>query len=99
LIGEDTPFFYAKKTWIEVIKTNPSKGNAYYILAHQYIAARFNEAAGVIVPPKAAEALLKATALFDNSDHTPEFIGSHKGNDKLRKEFLKLAERLEKFND
>jgi hypothetical protein len=98
LIGEDTPFFYSGQSWYRVINTAPRRGNVYYILAHQYIAARLNEAAGVTVSPKAAEALLKATALFDNPNHTPEFVGSHRGNAELRKEFLKLSEQLGKFN-
>jgi hypothetical protein len=41
-IGEDTPFFMSGQSWYQVLNTPPMGGNAYYILAHQYIAARLN---------------------------------------------------------
>lgn len=37
--GDD--FFNSGKTWLQVLET-PTEGNAYYILAHQYIAAKLN---------------------------------------------------------
>lgn len=43
--GPDAPFFSSGKTYLQVLNT-PPKGNAYYILAHQYIAAELNLAAG-----------------------------------------------------
>ncbi len=98
LIGEDTPFFYSEQTWIEVIKINPRKSNTYYILAHQYIAARLNELSGSYVPTNIANAILKATELFENSTYTPTYIGNLRKNNPLRKEFTKLAELLEKYN-
>ena len=97
-IGEKE-FFYSGQTWFKVIKTEPRKGNAYYILAHQYIAARLNELAGSYVPTNIIDAMLKATKLFEYSRNTPIFIGNLKGNDQLRKEFLKLSELLNKYND
>ena len=42
LIGEDTAFFSSGKSWYQVLWTAPKKGDAYFILAHQYIAARLN---------------------------------------------------------
>jgi hypothetical protein len=42
----NTPFFSSGKTWYEVFWTNPKGGNAYYILAHQYMAAKLNILAG-----------------------------------------------------
>lgn len=41
-IGEDTPFYGSGKTFYQVLWTTPSGGNAYYILAHQFIAAKLN---------------------------------------------------------
>jgi hypothetical protein len=35
-------FFLSGQTWLAVLETEPRKGNAYYILAHQYIAAVMN---------------------------------------------------------
>jgi hypothetical protein len=40
--GSDAPFFDTGQSWILVFNTPPSGGNAYYILAHQYMAARLN---------------------------------------------------------
>jgi hypothetical protein len=99
IIGEDQSFFYSEQTWYEVIVTEPRKGNVYYILAHQYIAARLNELAGTTVPTEIAEAIAEATKLFDDPACTPESIGKLKDNKPLRKELLKLSEFLEKFNN
>jgi hypothetical protein len=40
--GHDATFFLSGKTWLEVLQTPPKGGNAYYILAHQWIAAYLN---------------------------------------------------------
>ncbi len=42
LIGEDTTFFGSGLSWYQVLWTPPAKGNVYFILAHQYIAAKLN---------------------------------------------------------
>jgi hypothetical protein len=39
--GEDTIFYLSGQSYIDVLHT-PPKGNAYYILAHQFIAAKLN---------------------------------------------------------
>ena len=69
LIGEDTPFFSSGKTWFEAISTSSAGGSAYYILAHQYIAARLNIAGGTSSTPAVNVALAGATAFF--STYTP----------------------------
>lgn len=40
-LQEDTPFFISGQTWFVVFWTPPA-GNAYYVLAHQYMAAKLN---------------------------------------------------------
>lgn len=40
-LQEDTPFFISGQTWFVVFWTAPA-GNAYYNLAHQYMAAKLN---------------------------------------------------------
>ena len=40
-LAENTVFFLSGTTWINVFHT-PPKGNAYYNLAHQYMAAKLN---------------------------------------------------------
>ena len=39
--GAEAKFFYTGDTWLDILKT-PPRGNAYLILAHQYIAAQLN---------------------------------------------------------
>ena len=49
--------------------TSPKKGNAYYILAHQYMAARLNLLAGAASTAQVDAALAWATTFF--STYTP----------------------------
>jgi hypothetical protein len=43
--GPDASFFGTSASWLQVFNTAP-KGNAYYVLAHQYMAAVLNKNAG-----------------------------------------------------
>ena len=65
-IGEDTPFFQSGQSYYQVLWTNPSGGNAYYILAHAYIAAVLNESAEADAP----DAQMAFTLVFFQL-HTP----------------------------
>ena len=58
------PFFSFGKTWLQVLWT-PPKGNADYILAHQYIAAVLNVANGATAPDSVQAAIAAATAYFE----------------------------------
>jgi hypothetical protein len=69
LIGEDTPFFLSGKTWYQAINTSSAGGSAYYILAHQYIAARLNLAGGTSSTPAVTDALAAATTFYNT--YTP----------------------------
>lgn len=66
---QDAAFYGSGQTYLEVLKTAPKGGNAYYILAHQFIAAKLNmkEASST---PEVTEAFNKAEAYFNAS--TPE---------------------------
>jgi hypothetical protein len=64
LIGEDTPFFSSGQTWYQAINTSSAGGNAYYILAQQYIAAKLNLAGGTSSTPAVNTALAGAEAFF-----------------------------------
>ncbi len=94
--GADTPFFLSGKSWYQVFHTLPAGGNAYYSLAHQYMAAVLNELAGADVSAVSGE-LAAAKTLFET--YTPAQIGALKGNSTLRKQFLSLAETLDKYNN
>ncbi|HXV34733.1 MAG TPA: hypothetical protein VD769_12040 [Gaiellaceae bacterium] len=72
LIGEDTTFFLSGKTWYQAINTSSAGGNAYYILAHQYIAARLNLLDGDASTPAVNAALASATAFFNT--YTPTSV-------------------------
>jgi hypothetical protein len=66
--GENTIFFLSGKTWITVFWTAP-KGDAYYNLAHQYMAAVLNKNNGASVPANVATAIASATTFFQT--HAP----------------------------
>ncbi|MCI4568635.1 hypothetical protein [Lysobacter sp. CFH 32150] len=61
--AENTTFFLSGTSWINVFWT-PPKGNAYYNLAHQYMAAKLNGYAGASVPADVAAAIADAEAWF-----------------------------------
>ncbi|MHC4942532.1 MAG: DNRLRE domain-containing protein [Planctomycetota bacterium] len=94
--GADTPFFSSGKSYYEVLWTPPKKGNAYYILARQFIAAQLNMLNGAYMPPKVVHVWNKAFKLF--SHFTPEMIDKHKKNKKVRKILIKAAKILRKYN-
>jgi hypothetical protein len=95
-IGEDTTFFLSGQSYYEVMWTAP-KGNAYYNLAHQYIAAVLNIEAGATAPDEVIDAIAEAELLF--AAWTPAQVGALRGNAALRKDFLELAELLDDYNN
>lgn len=64
LNGEDTPFFNSGKSWYEVLWTTPAGGNAYYILAHAYIAASLNKLNGATSITAVDAAMVWANTFF-----------------------------------
>jgi hypothetical protein len=99
LIGasaENTIFFLSGQTYFETLWTNPSGGNGYYILNHQYIAAKLNGLNGATMPSAVQTAFNSATSLFNT--YTPAQIGALKGGDSLRQQFITLGGILEGFN-
>ncbi|MGB5849033.1 MAG: DNRLRE domain-containing protein [Ignavibacteriaceae bacterium] len=96
LVGEDSTFFLSNQSYYEVMWTPPRGGNAYYILAHQYIGTKLNFENGAD-PSEAQAAFDEATDLFNT--YTPEYIGSLKGNDQIRQQFLELKDMLDQYNN
>ncbi len=93
---EDEAFFLATPaTYYDVIRTK-AKGNAYYILAHQYVAARLNFLSGAD-PTAAQNAFNDATALFEI--YTPDQIKELKGDDPLRQQFIDAKDVLDDYNN
>lgn len=93
--GSDTDFFSSGQSYLEVLNTAPKKGNAYYILAHQYIAAELNMLNGAFVPSEVQEAFDAATELFNNN--TPDDVINLKGQDK--QPWLDAASVLGDYNE
>lgn len=59
-------FFTSGKSWIYELSAAPKGGNAYLILAHQWIAATLNIASGASMPADVKAAYDAGTAYFQN---------------------------------
>jgi hypothetical protein len=94
--GASSPFFLSGQTYYQVLWTEPS-GNAYYILAHAYIAAQLNQLNGTSIPADVLTAFNTATTLFNT--YTPAQIGVLKGSSALRQQFVSLAGILDDYNN
>lgn len=75
------------RAWLEWLGT-PPRGDAWVILAHQYIAARLNVAAGASVPGAVDDALTDAAA----------FLSACEVEHDVRSAALDVAEALEAYN-
>lgn len=81
--GCETEFFGTGKTWLEVLSTRP-RGNPYFTLAHQYIAAYLNGHQS----PHAKELL---------EQHTNNSLKKAKRS--VRQDFVLMAIELKSFNE
>lgn len=70
--GADTPFFTSGQSYYQVLWT-PAKGNAYYILAHQFVAATLNELAGATITGGTAEVFAVAEGWLADHDSDDPF--------------------------
>lgn len=61
--SRDAQFFASGLTWQQVLDS-PTRGDAYFILAHQYIAAVLNTASGASAPNSVRSVILAAGAWF-----------------------------------
>ncbi|MFQ5924878.1 MAG: hypothetical protein ACE5IE_02645, partial [Dehalococcoidia bacterium] len=96
LVGEDSLFFDTGQSWYEVMWTPPAGGNAYYILAHHYIAAVLNELNGAPTAAVAAE-LAHAAFLLDQYDGSPDPMSDITGS--VREDFIATAAVLDDYNN
>jgi hypothetical protein len=74
---EDTPFFISGQTWYQVLWTAPG-GNPYYILAHQYIAAKLNILNGSSSTAAVNAVIADAEKLFAGKSPSGSFSRSEK---------------------
>lgn len=94
--GANTAFFLSGKSYYEVLWTSPA-GNAYYILAHAYIAAELNVLNGTSIPAEVQTAWNAATELFE--EYTPSQVAMWKGRQGARQSFITLASILDDYNN
>jgi hypothetical protein len=92
-VGEDTAFYLSGQTWYAVLWTTPAGGNAYYILAHQYIAAKLNILNGAASTPQVDAAIAWATTFFNT--YTPSSTLSKA----IRKNAVSYASILDRYNN
>jgi len=94
-LGPDTPFFLSGQTYYQVLWTPPSGGNAYYILAHAYIAAELNFLNGASSTPDVDAAFFAATSFFNT--YTPANAALFKG--KAGMQVIGWATTLDNYNN
>ena len=85
-------------TWYDILWTSPSNGDAWYILAHQYIAALLNIDNGAGVPTEITDAIADAADLLDFWIPS-DLVGKTKTNKADRADALELAGILANFNE
>ena len=93
--GGDAPFFGTGKSYYEILWTVPKGGNAYIILAHQYIAAELNKLNGAYVPPEVQSAMDEAEELLIKYEEKLSI--PKKGAD--RELAIELYELLDDYNN
>jgi len=90
-IGENTTFYLSGQSWYQVLWTAP-QGNAYYVLAHAYIAAKLNNLNG------ADTAVVAADIAFAES-----FFATHAPSTELtkaeRSAVIAAAANLDNYNN
>ena len=90
--GSSTAFFLSGASYYTVLWTAPA-GNAYYVLAHQYIAAQLNGLNGADL---SAVSSTMATATTLLSTYTPAQV---KASKTLKAQFTALAMTLDAYNN
>jgi hypothetical protein len=86
-IAEDTAL--CDSTWLEILWTPPKGGNAWLILAHQWIAARLNVAAGASASAEVGAAIDEAGGMLEGCTIA----------DGDRAHALELADMLDAYNN
>lgn len=88
-----TTFYNSGETYLQILN-EPTKGSAYLILAHQFIAAELNVGAGASTTSAVDAALSGADAYFSSA---PSGIPSPGGT--LRAQLIGWAETLDGYNN
>jgi len=91
--GPNTQFFFSNQTYLEVLQTNPRGGNAYYILAHQYIAALLNQLSGASSTPAVDTALAWSFIFFSTYKPSSTLPTG------VRNQAISYADLLDQYNE
>lgn len=91
--GASTLFFTSGQTWYQVFWTSPKGGNAYYILAHQYMAAKLNILAGAASTSQVDAAIAWAETFFNTYSPTSSLSKS------VRQQAIDTAGILGSYNE
>lgn len=91
---ENTTFYLSGTTYYGVLQL-PTKGNAYYILAHQFVAAKLNILKGATAP---AGFNMGAVETFFQT-YTPAQVGAMKGSAPVRAQAIAWATTLDAYNN
>lgn len=83
-------------TWFSVFQTSPA-GNAYYNLAHQYMAAKLNILNGAAAPASVTSAISSAETFF--TAYTPAAFNSLGKKSPVRAQVIGWATTLGSFNE
>ncbi len=93
LLGEDSAFFLSGQSNYQVLWTSPAGGNAYYILAHAYLAAKLNGLNGAATTPAVDAAMAYAESFFGS--YTPTSTLSRA----VRNTAIANADLLDNYNN
>jgi hypothetical protein len=91
--GASTPFYLSGQTYYQVLWTPPSGGNAYYNLAHPFIAAKLNLLNGAASTPEVDAALAWAENFFNT--YTPGSLLPRE----VRNQAISYAMVLDNYNN
>jgi len=67
--GDNTPFFGTNMSYYDILMTKPTGGNAYIILAHQFIAAELNMLSNASMSDTIIETFDEASALLNKEKY------------------------------
>ena len=91
----DAQLFDTGLSFYQVLTTSPDKGNAFFILAHQYIAAEMNKIGGASMPSEVLDAWTQAGNLLDTYDSGLDIPKSSSD----RETAIQLADLLDSYNN
>lgn len=72
--GGNAPFLATGSSYYEILNTPAKWGNAYLILAYQYIAAELNMVAGASAPQEVTDAMAEALSLLKKYEDAVDIL-------------------------